>query len=348
MHAKSHRHKTTHKPSPAAQFTVTQLHKIVRTRKSQIRRRVLALCVLATLFCIFFATYDALAYWELIGVLRIPRLIGLIVVAAALSTATVVFQVVTRNRILSPSIMGFDSLYRLIATLLIFGFSSEIVNRWNPTLLFGMQATLMTLAALALFTTMVRRSSAQIHLMVLVGIVFGTLMRSVTAMLSAIMDPNEFQNVQDLGMASFATINQSALLITCIVTTLSIVLILLRAHTWDVLAMGREVAISLGVDYPREVKYALGVSSLLVACATALVGPLMFFGLLVVNIAVYLLRTDSLRYLVPGSIALGICVLIGGQAVLEFVLNQATVLPVVIELVGGALLLILILKEVRA
>ncbi|MDR6939787.1 iron chelate uptake ABC transporter family permease subunit [Arcanobacterium hippocoleae] len=324
------------------------IHQTLTARKRKVRFRVLLLAFLAIAFSSFFATYDALAYWEIIGPLRLPRLLGLIVVATALSASTVVFQVVTQNRILSPSIMGFDSLYRLIATLLIFCFTSEVVELWNPTAVFAIQAGLMMLGAVILFTSMIRRGSDRIHVLVLVGIVFGTLLRSITAMLSAIMDPNEFQNVQDLGMASFATINQPALLITSLITIAALCVIMWQAHDWNVLALGRTIAIPLGLNYTRAVKIALGISSLLVACATALVGPLMFFGLLVVNIAVYILRSDALEYLIPGSIFIGICVLVGGQAVLEFVLDQSTVLPVVLEFVGGVLLLTLILKEVRS
>lgn len=324
------------------------MRRSLATRKRKVRLRVVLLAVLAVAFCVFFAAYDALAYWDIIGPFRLPRLMGLIVVATALSASTVVFQVVTRNRILSPSIMGFDSLYRLIATLLIFCFTSEVVNLWNQTVVFAVQASLMTAAAVALFSTMLRRGADRIHVLVLVGIVFGTLLRSITSMLSAVMDPNEFQNVQDLGIASFAAINQPALLITSLVTFLSLCAIAWKAKTWNVLALGRTIAIPLGLNYTREVKYALGVASILVACATALVGPLMFFGLLIVNIAVYVLRNDALEYLIPGAIFIGIIVLVGGQSVLEFVFDQATVLPVVLEFLGGALLLTLILKEVRS
>lgn len=332
--------------APAA--PASDIGAILADRRASGRRRVWIAVVIALAAAALFMTYDALGAWSIIGPLRLTRLVGLVTVAVALSVATVVFQVVTRNRILSPSVMGFDAMFSLIATGSVFFLTSSVANRIPPTVMFGVQTILMTIMAVSLFTLILRKGRTSVHLLVLVGIVMGTFMRSLTSMMAAVMDPNEFLTVADKTMASFAVINTPALVVAVVITLGSLIFIWSRSRTWDLLSMGPDVAVALGVHYRREVKLALAASSMLVAAATALVGPLMFFGLLIANLSVYAIGSSKLRHLLPGAAAIGVAVLVGGQGVLEHVLHQATVLPVVIELVGGSLLLIMIIKQVRA
>ncbi|MBD3690021.1 iron chelate uptake ABC transporter family permease subunit [Nanchangia anserum] len=320
---------------------------MLRQRRREVRRGLVVTGILAVACIGAFALWAPPAAWQIIAPLRIPRLIGLVVVSFALPTATVVFQQVTRNRILSPSVMGFDAMYSLVATGLVFVAGSAAVNRIPSLGLFLLQAGVQTLLALGLFALVLTRTRASIHLLVLVGIVIGTMLRSFTAMLALVMDPNEYLSVQDHTMASFTVIDSRSLVVTCVVTLASLAIIWWRAPVWDVLALGPDLAISLGLNYRRECRGALVISSVLVACATALVGPLMFFGLLVVNIAVFALSSTRLRTLLLGSCLIGVIVLVGGQALLEHAFSHATVLPVILELVGGIVLLTMIVKESR-
>ncbi|MDO5048638.1 MAG: iron chelate uptake ABC transporter family permease subunit [Actinomycetaceae bacterium] len=332
----------THQPA-----AIAKVRSILASRHRDVSKRLLVAAALATAMVLFFLFYDALDAWQIIGALRAKRVIGLVVVAVALSASTVVFQAVTRNRILSPSVMGFDAMFALVATGSVFFLTARVANLIPSSIMFLIQAGLMTALAVGMFMMMIGRGRSSVHLLVLVGIVVGTLLRSVTTMMSVIMDPNEYLAVQDRAMASFAAINTQALWMTTAVTVGVVAYMMWRSRTWDILSLGQDVAVALGVNYKREVKLALTASALLVAAATALVGPLMFFGLLIANIAVYALGSSNLRHLIPASAAIGIVVLVGGQAILEHVLNQATVLPVVIELVGGALLLVMLVRAAR-
>lgn len=332
--------------NPSSQ-TVALVHNALNVRMRSVHKRIAISAFIAVAACILFLTYDALDAWAMIAKLRSIRLISLVTVAVALSSATVIFQVVTRNRILTPSVMGFDAMYLLVATASVFFLTSAVVNRIPVAIMFAIQATMMTLMAVTLFMVMIRRGRNSVHLLVLVGIVLGVFMRSLTTMMTSIMDPNEYLNVQDIGLVSFSRVNTDALTATIVITISVIAYIMWRGKTWDILSLGPDLATALGINYRREVRLALAASSVLVAAATALVGPLMFFGLLIVNVSVFAVGSSKIRHLVPAAAFIGIAVLVGGQAVLEHVLDRATVLPVVIELVGGALLLVMIVKEAR-
>ncbi|WP_406710832.1 iron chelate uptake ABC transporter family permease subunit [Trueperella pyogenes] len=328
-------------------MSATLIVDVLHGRRAQSRQRLLLIGLAALAMCAFFLTYDALGAWAIIGRLRVTRLGALVVVAISLAVATAVFQAVTRNRILSPSVMGFDSMFQLIATASIFFFGSAAVGAMPNAAMFLINTALMTSLAVSMFVTVLRGGRSNVYLLVLVGIVVGTFLRSITSLLSTMMDPGEFLSVADAGTASFAVVNTQALGIASVVATVTLGYIVARTRVWDILALGPEAAISLGLAYQREVRLALTASTILVACATALVGPLMFFGLLIVNIAHYVGQSNKLRDLIGISAGLGVVVLVGGQAVLEHVLDQATILPVVLELVGGLLLLTMIVKGAR-
>ncbi|QOR47851.1 iron chelate uptake ABC transporter family permease subunit [Trueperella pecoris] len=323
------------------------LDRILNARRSQARARLILVGALAIAMCVFFLTYDAFGAWAIIGRLRATRLGALVVVAASLSVATAVFQAVTRNRILAPSVMGFDSMFQLVATASVFLFGSAAVNAMPGSVMFLINTALMTALAVSLFLTVLRKGRSNVYLLVLVGIVVGTFLRSVTTLLSTVMDPGEYLVVSDKGTASFAVVNGQALGIAVVVALAALAYVVWRSPVWDILALGPEIAIGLGLNYRREVRLALSASTVLVACATALVGPLMFFGLLVVNVGYYVGRSNKLRDLVGVTAGLGVVVLVGGQALLEHVFDQATVLPVILELVGGLLLLTMIVRGAR-
>lgn len=318
---------------------------IIQKEQRRVFFRLIILFILAIISILFFLLFGAINVWHLIGKMRLTRLISLVVVAASLSVATVVFQAVVRNKILSPSVMGFEAMFSLVATATVFFLTSAVSNKIPRPIMFLIQTFLMTFLSVFLFTSLIGKRKNSIHLLVLVGIVTGVFLRSLTQMMISIMDPNEFLNVLDTKTASFMLIDKASLLITSIVSIITGIFIFKKRHSLEVISLGEDIATNLGLDYNKEIKILLSLSSILVACATALAGPLMFFGLLIANISSLYLRSNKMKYYLVASIFFGICVLIGGQSILEHLLNQATVLPVVIEFLGGILLLIMIVKE---
>ena len=87
------------------------------------------------------------------------------------------------------------------------------------------------------------------------------------------------------------------------------------------------------------------IVAILVSVSTALVGPITFLGLLVVNLAREFLNTYEHKYLFIGSSLISIVALLGGQLLIERVFNFSTPISVVINLIGGVYFLYLLLKE---
>ena len=83
----------------------------------------LALLATAALLCVIgFMTLGANGQWAFVLPFRGGKLAAMLLVAYAVAVSSVLFQTVTHNRILTPAIMGFDALYLLIQSLVVFGF----------------------------------------------------------------------------------------------------------------------------------------------------------------------------------------------------------------------------------
>lgn len=310
--------------------------------------RLLALGALAALVIWAFMTINAHGNWDFILLFRGTKLAVMILVAYAVAVSTVLFQTITHNRILTPSLIGFDALYALIQSLAAFGFGGGLASLSNtPPTQFMAQVAVMTGLACLLFRWLFAGSTHSLHRVILVGIIFGLLFRSLSNFVMRLIDPNEFLILQDRLFASFNSVDNELLPIAAAMLLVTSVMALRMVPRYDVLALGRHVAIALGVNYHRTVMFTLMLIAVMVSVSTALVGPITFLGLLVSNLAYYFSRSERHRVTLPASILVAVCLLVGGQTVLEHVLELNTSVSVVIEFFGGALFLILVTRGAR-
>lgn len=276
---------------------------------------------------------------------RIPKIIAMMLVGISIGYSSLIFQTITNNRILTPSILGLDSLYVLLQTALIFilGSGSGIVSGKHTN--FILSIIVMTLFSSLIYKFLFSKNSNNIFSLLLIGVVCGTFFESLTTFMQVLIDPLEFQMVQDKMMASFNNINTEILLVSTIVIVLSIVYSTDFLKILDVMSLGRDEAISLGVDYDQIVKKMLLVIVILTSVSTALVGPITFLGLLVVNIGRQIIKTYSHRELAIGIGCISIIALVGGQLIVEQIMNYGMTISVIVNFFGGVYFIYLVLKE---
>ncbi|WAP71203.1 iron chelate uptake ABC transporter family permease subunit [Jiella pelagia] len=303
------------------------------------------LAVLALFSCALFMTLGARGNWSFVLPFRAPKLAAMIVVGHAIALSTVVFQTLSGNRILTPSIMGFDALYALIQTLMVVVAGTAFVTATEPMALFFAQTAVMILFALGLYGSLIGRGARDLLRLLLVGVVLGVLFRSLAGFLQRLIDPNAFVVLQDRLYASFNGIETELLAIAFVAIGLVTLAFWRLLPQLDVLALGRDTAISLGVDPARLTQVSLGLVAVLVSVSTALVGPVTFFGLLVASLAVALVGSRRhAETLIAASLIAVIC-LVGGQTILERVLGFDTALGIVVEFFGGIVFLAIVLKR---
>lgn len=308
-------------------------------------KRLLLLAVVALAAIVLFMTVNLHGNLRYILAHRGLILATMLLVAFAAGVATLLFQTVTNNRILTPSIMGLEALFILIQTALIFFIDADGFRVLGTFGKFFCETALLLLFSVLLYRWLLVDRCVDLHKVLLVGLVFGTLFRSLSGLLQRLLAPGEFAVLQGRVFATFTRAAPEIIALSAIVVLLTAVAIWRLRHLLDVLALGREAAINLGVPYQQKVMVVLLLVSLLVAVSTVLVGPLTFLGLLVANLSYQIVGSHRHQYLLPGVILTGIITLVGGQLVLERLLNMAGTLSVVIEFAGGALFLYLLIGK---
>ena len=310
------------------------------------RKTVLLLLAIATFCVVFFMTFNLKGNISYILTHRAWIVLTMILVAFSAATSTLLFQTVTNNRILTPSIMGFESLFVLIQTVVIFFIDAQGIPYIGIVGKFIFESLLLILFSLFLYRGLFTKLKQNLHLVLLIGIILGTLFRSFSNLLQRLMTPTEFAVLQSRIFATF-TRAEPLLIVFSLVIATAIGLFLWRMRfRFDVLALGRDNAINLGIDYQKSVTIILLLVSVLVSISTALVGPFTFLGLLIANLAHSISGSSQHRFLLPTAFLLGVIFLVGGQMFLEHVLNMVGALSIVIEFIGGSLFIFLILKKV--
>ena len=308
-------------------------------------------CLIATVIllisAVLFLTLNVHGHWDFALPLRTKKLLALMVVGHAIGVSTLLFQTLTQNPILTPSLLGFDSLYVLLQSLLVFFLGAISFTSLNPILKFGLEIILMFGASLLLFKLLFSKSRQDLTRLILVGVIFGILFRSLSSLIARLINPDDFVVVQSASYAQFNTVNPQLLGISIAICALTALAIWHWRYQCDVLMLGKDQAINLGIDYQRLAFGLLTVIAILVATATALVGPVTFFGLLVCALTNRLASTmyHSQRLILVSLIAM-ICLVLG-QTVFEQLLGMAGVLAVVIELAGGLIFILLIFMTYR-
>ncbi|HFU6728888.1 TPA: iron chelate uptake ABC transporter family permease subunit [Streptococcus agalactiae] len=275
---------------------------------------------------------------------RYQKLIALILVGICIGSSSLIFQTLTNNRLLTPSIIGLDSLYVLIQTGLMYLIGAQRVIKFSSFSSFLLSLLLMVGFAYLLFTILFRNKKQSLYFVLLAGLIFNTLFSSISSFIQDIMDPNDFMILQNQLFASFNAINTKILWISFIIIVVSFAINWPFIKELDVLLLGKENAISLGIPYQKLTTRIFLWLALMVAIATALVGPITFLGLLVAHITYHSFHTFRHQILVPIAIVICIFTLVLGQHLVQNLLHLTVQLSVLLNLIGGSYFIFTLIK----
>ncbi len=285
-------------------------------------------------------------FW-LIAERRADAVIAIAIVAVCQAVATVCFQTVTNNRIITPSIMGFEALYTVIHTGTIYfvGAAGLIAARTLET--FIIQLLLMVGLSVILYSWLLTGRHANMHAMLLVGIIIGGGLGSVSTFMQRMLTPSEFDvlTARLFGSVNNADSDYYPIAIPLVIVAAG--LIFLNSRKLNILALGRDAATNLGLNYKFLSILVLILVAVLMAVSTALVGPMTFLGFLVATLAYQFADTYDHRYLFPMAVVTAFVVLTGAYFIMNHVFYAQGVVSIIIELVGGSVFLFVILRKGR-
>lgn len=311
------------------------------------RRDVIMMVVLAVIAAALIAAYLLIGLTGNIDYVLGRRLrsvwaFALVAIAIGFSTAT--FQTITANRLLTPSIMGFDSLYILLQTVIAFLIGGTATSQFGTVGSFWIEVGCMVVFAVLLYSWLLH-TRVRVHTLLLIGVVLGMLFRSISTFLQRMIDPDTFMTLQNTFFASFTNVPKELLLPASGLLAVAVLVNWYDRRRLDVMGLGVPIATNLGIS-PRAMRVRTLTSvALAVSVATALVGPVTFFGLIVVHLGYRVLRVSHHSTLLPTVAIIGMIALTGGQLLVERVFQLDIALAMIVEFIGGLLFIALILRR---
>lgn len=298
--------------------------------------KLIILAILTLVCSAFFLLYGInYKFFEFSINLRLTKLLAMLLSAYCIGAASLIFQTIIKNTIVTPCLLGMNALYILIHTCVVFFLGSASVFASNKYISFTLDLVIMGLVATFIYNYFFKISKYNVLYVLLAGTVLATLFSSLQSSMTRIMDPNEYDALLSSLVASFNSVNADILAFAGGLTLILSLVYYKDLSLLDILSLGKNQSINLGVDYDKSIKRLLLGVTLFIAIATALVGPISFLGLIIANLSRELFKTYKHSYLISGSVLFGMLLLVFAQSMVERVFVMSVPISVFISIVGG-------------
>jgi len=276
--------------------------------------------------------------------LRLPRIIAALLAGGALAVAGVGFQGLTRNPLAEPSVLGVSSGAAFGVVLAqVFGLRAGLLDALGLTA-FAFAGAVV--AGSAVYAIAARAGGLPVHTLVLAGVIVGIFFSSAITVLISIVDFDRLGGVIHWLLGNLAPIPPAALGLFALVAALGFGLVLGQSRQLNLLALGEEGALQLGVDAERVKRRIFVGAALLTAAVVAFVGPIGFVGLIVPHALRLMLGPDN-RVLVPTALLGGGLFLLAADTLARNAVAPAELSVGVITSFCGAPFFIYLLRRRR-
>ena len=276
---------------------------------------------------------------------RFPTILAILLISVCVGYSTVVFQTVTNARILTPGVLGFENIYMFLQTLLLFVFPAAATGFLFTTEgNFVFSVGIMIIFSLLIFMPLLTKGSKGVYILLLVGIILSTLFASLTSYMQLLIDPERFMTIQALMFASFSAPDFLLMIISAGIAVLALTLAP-SPRKLDVISLGRENAISLGINHKLVCLRVLVIVAALVSVSTVIVGPVMFLGLIAANLAYQFIKSYKHKYTIPAAILISAIALVAAEFAIREIFTISLNVAVVINFFGGIYFIYLLLRD---
>lgn len=276
--------------------------------------------------------------------IRLPRAILAGMVGASLALAGLGFQAISRNPLADPTVLGVSSGASLgvtIATLL--GLAGPFGNPAVVTL-FAFAGAL--LAAVSVYAIAQADGRLPITTLLLSGVIIGLFFTSCVMLITALLAAAELQGVVFWLMGNLTPAGGRTLAVLALVLAIGVLVLSRQAARLNLLALGEEQALQLGVEAERVKRSVFVAAALITGAAISTAGSIGFVGLIVPHAARLLLGPDN-RRLIPAAALLGAAFLMLADLAARSVMAPAELPVGVITAFCGAPLFVYLLRSRR-
>lgn len=284
-------------------------------------------------------SYDDTPEHIIVRDMRIPRTVLALVVGMALGVCGALIQAMTRNPLADPGILGVNAGAAFFVALAVglFGLTSIYSYMW-----FAFLGAILTTVLVYALGSQGRGGATPIRL-TLAGVAIGAVLSGVTTGL-ILLDPDAFDQMRAWNAGSVVGRGLDITGAIAPFVAVGLVLAIVIARPLNAIALGDDLARSLGADINRTRTIGVIAVTLLCGAATAAAGPIAFVGLMVPHIARWIVGPDQ-RWIVAYTLIGGPMLVLFADIVGRVVIRPSEMAAGVVTAFVGAPVLIWMVRR---
>ena len=273
--------------------------------------------------------------------IRLPRILACVLIGASLAISGAAYQAMFVNPLVSPSILGVLSGAGFGAAVgMFFKFNEYLIQL--STFGFGFLAVAVALGVSALYSR-----SGSVIMLVLGGVISGSLFTSLLSVLKYAADPNDaLPAITYFLMGSLGFASKSFIQISILPMCAGVLLLALSGKYLNALSLGEEEAKSLGVNVARVKIFIILVATFVSALSVTIAGIIGWIGLIVPHIARFIFGADN-RAVLASSAMIGAIFLLFCDSFSRLIFTFEIPIGIVTSLFGIPMFIIVLRRAKR-
>lgn len=274
--------------------------------------------------------------------IRLPRILACVLIGASLAISGAAYQAMFVNPLVSPSILGVLSGAGFGAAVgMFFKFNEYLIQL--STFGFGFLAVAVALGVSVLYSR-----SGSVIVLVLGGVISGSLFTSLLSVLKYAADPNDaLPAITYFLMGSLGFASKSFIEISILPMCAGILLLALSGKYLNALSLGEEEAKSLGVNTARVKIFIILVATFVSALSVTIAGIIGWIGLIVPHIARFIFGADN-RAVLASSAMIGAIFLLFCDSFSRLIFTFEIPIGIVTSLFGIPMFIIVLRRAKRS
>lgn len=313
-----------------------------RTKSMLFLSIILLLLAIPASLCLGAARYtpaELIENMDILRYIRVPRVLAAVFAGAGLAGTGVIIQTLLGNSLAGPNIIGVNSGAGFM--VLVFGLLFPLKPQLQPVAAF-----IGALFAVLMVYALARKTNASKMTILLTGVILNSLFSAASEALCTFF-PEASMHHAAFRTGGLSTVQTSVLYPAMGLIVLAALLVILKADTLELLALGDETAFSLGIPVKKARLLFLLCAACMAGAAVSFAGLIGFLGLIVPH-AARMVTGEEIRRLFPlslvwGALAMLVCDTIARTAFAPFELSVG----IVLSIVGAPVFIRMLLKKSR-
>lgn len=282
-------------------------------------------------------------FWQI----RFPKTITAIIAGCTLSASGLILQIIFRNPLAGPYVLGISSGASLMVAASIL--AGNTLHLFSDFFIGKSFIVFSAICGSLLVTTLIlvisKRVSSNIVLL-LIGLMFSQICGAIQTALEYFSDPNNLKSFVIWGMGSLANTTNYDLAIFLPAALVCLLLLLFFIKPLNALLLGQSYAQNIGINFNRSRFYLILLSSVLTGLTTAFCGPIAFVGIAVPILSRMVFGTSKQQLHLGSCLLIGSIILLFSDALGNSVIkSMALPLNMITTLIGAPLVIYLMFKN---